>query len=71
MPNHNQLEPSALAEKMYTLPQVATILNMPVSTIRRAAKSGLIPIYRPFNQRVRVRLSEVIAAIADAQMGAR
>lgn len=66
-----QLELPGLAEPWHTLPKAAEALNVPVSTLRRAAKEGRIPTHRPFNRRVRVRLSEVTAAIVGAQMGGR
>lgn len=46
-----------------TVPEAARELGVPVSTLRRAVNAGEIPSHRPFNQRVRVRLSEIIAAI--------
>lgn len=68
---NTQLDLPGLAEPWFTLPKAAETLNVPVSTLRRAAKEGLIPTHRPFNLRVRVRLSEVAAAIANSQMGGR
>lgn len=56
-------------DQFMTIPQAAEQLGVPVSTFRRAVFTGEIPYHRPFNQRIRVRLSEVIAAI-ERQGGA-
>jgi len=53
----------------YTVPQAAEELGLPVSTLRRAVNCGLVPSYRPFGQRVRVCLSEVVAVIASSRNG--
>lgn len=50
-------------EPYLTIPQAARDLGVPVSSFRRAVGAGEVPSHRPFNQRVRVRLSEVVAAI--------
>ena len=55
--------------RYHTLPQAAKALGIPVSTLRRAAKAGRIPVYRPFSTRKRVLLSEVVAAIAAHEKG--
>ncbi len=60
---------SLATENLLTLPQAAKQLNVPVYTLRRAAKAGLIPTYTPFSQRVRVRLSEVVVAVEVSSMG--
>ena len=52
-----------------TVPQAADELGLPVSTLRRAVNCGLVPSYRPFGQRIRVCLSEVVAVIASTQNG--
>jgi len=52
-----------------TVPHAAEQLGLPVSTLRRAVNCGLVPSYRPFGQRVRVCLPEVVAAIASSQSG--
>lgn len=54
-------------EPFYTLPSIADQLGVSVSSIRRAVKEGLIPTYSVFSSRKRVRLSEVLAAIAAQQ----
>ena len=58
-----------LGEPYFTLPHAAKQLGLPVSTLRRAVNCGLIPSYRPFGQRVRVCLSEVVAVIASSRSG--
>ena len=52
-----------VAEGYLTIPQAADRLGIPTSTLRRAVNKGLVPFHRPFSQRIRVRLTEVVAAI--------
>lgn len=58
-------------EKLLTLPEAAAQLGVPVSTLRRAVKAGHIPTHTVFNQRKRVRLSDIFDAMlaqeAEAQ----
>jgi len=56
-------------EPFLTLPQAAQKLGLPVSLLRRAAKNGLLPTHQPFSLRIRVRLSEVNAAIEACRSG--
>lgn len=56
-------------EAYFTIPQASKRLNVPASLLRRAAKQGLIPTHKPFGERVRVRLSEIDAAINVAEKG--
>ena len=58
-----------LTEALFTIPQAAKRLGLPVYAVRRAAKAGLIPTHRPFSSRVRVLLSEVRVAIAAQDGG--
>ena len=58
-----------LGEPYFTLPHAAKELGLPVSLLRRAVNCGLVPSYRPFGQRVRVCLSEVVAVIASSSSG--
>lgn len=58
-----------VAESYLTIPQAAESLGIPASTLRRAVKSGLVPSYLPLGQRIRVRLSEVIAVIEAQKVG--
>lgn len=57
------------SETFLTIPKAAERLGIPTSTLRRAVKSGLVPSYRPLGQRVRVRLSEIIAVIENQNDG--
>ncbi len=57
------LRSNGSAEPYLTIPEAAKELGIPVSTLRRAVNSGLVPSHRPFSQRVRVRLFEVVTAI--------
>lgn len=61
--------PAVGTEPFLTLPDAAKRLGIPYSTVLCAANAGLIPVYRPFGARMRVRLSEVVAAIEAAQVG--
>lgn len=54
-------------EKLLALALIASILGIPVYTVRRAAKNGEFPIYRVGRGRARARLSEVVAAINAAR----
>ena len=56
-------------EGFLTIPKAAEALGIPTTTLRRAVKSGLVPSYRPLGQRVRVRLSEIIAIIENRNDG--
>jgi excisionase family DNA binding protein len=56
-------------EKFLTLPEASKSLGIPYSTVLRAANAGLIPVYRPFGNRMRVRLREVVTAIEATQGG--
>ena len=52
-----------------TVRNAADELGLPVSTFRRTASCGLVPSYRPFGQRVRVCLPEVVAVNAFSRNG--
>lgn len=56
-------------EPLLTLPEAAAQLGVPVSTLRRAVNAGHIPTHQLFNSRIRVRLSEVLAAIQMSREG--
>lgn len=56
-------------EEFLTIPQAAGLLGIPTTTLRRAVKCGIVPSYRPLGQRVRVRLSEIIAVIEAQKVG--
>ena len=61
--------PSRKIENFLTIPHAAKRLGIPASTLRRAVNLGLVPSYQPFGQRIRVRLSEVIAVIETQKTG--
>ncbi|MEP3654462.1 MAG: hypothetical protein ABJO36_06150 [Litorimonas sp.] len=54
-------------EALLTLPKAAALLEVPVHSLRRAAKHGEFKTYSVFNGRVRARLSEIVAAIEEAR----
>jgi hypothetical protein len=56
-------------EKLITLQQASDALGLPRFKLDRAARAGLIPIYRVYNSRRLVRLSEVIAAVEASRKG--
>lgn len=58
-----------MTSELKTLPQAAKTLGVPTSTLRRAAKQRLIPTYKPFNSRIRVRVSEIQAVISEMRVG--
>jgi hypothetical protein len=53
-------------EKFKTLSKAANELGIPVYTLRRAVKIGLVPAYNGLSGRTLVRLSEVEAAIVNS-----
>jgi excisionase family DNA binding protein len=54
---------------MLTITAAANALGVHGWALRRAIKAGAIPAYRPFNGRMLVRLSEVVAAIDATRIG--
>jgi excisionase family DNA binding protein len=50
---------SLTPEQFHTLHEAAGLLNVPYFKIQRAAKRGQIPVYRLFNNRPLVRVSEI------------
>ncbi len=56
-------------EAYFTIPQAAKRLNVPASSLRRAAKQGLIPTHKPFGERIRLRLSEIEVAVNVTEKG--
>ncbi len=60
----------ALGEQpLLTIPKAASALGVPVYTLRRAVKGGLVPSYQPFSSRVLVRLSEIQAVVTASGNG--
>lgn len=57
------------ANELTTLPEAAKRLGIPLSTLRRAAKQKIFPVYQPFNSRFRVRVSEIEAIICETCEG--
>jgi predicted site-specific integrase-resolvase len=53
-------------EPYRTIAQASKLIGVPVYALRRAAKRGDIPMYRPFSGRWVVKLSEVEAAIRQS-----
>jgi len=56
-------------EQLLTLTAIADVLGVPPFKMRRAAKSGLFPVYRIGNKRALARLTEVVAAVEAASKG--
>ncbi|WP_454748066.1 hypothetical protein [Ciceribacter selenitireducens] len=56
-------------EKLLTFKDAAFAIGAKEWQIRRAAKSGAIPTYSPFNSRRLVKLSEVVAYIDSSRQG--
>jgi hypothetical protein len=54
-------------ERLITLRKLAQAIGVPLFAVRRGAKKGDFPVYRIGNGRVRVRLTEVLAAIDKAR----
>lgn len=63
---------SGTTEPFVTITKAAEKLGLYVWKLRRAVKAGAVPVYRPFNSRPMVRVSEVESAIlATREGGAR
>ena len=54
-------------EPFHSIKEAAEILNIQSWKLQRAAKEGIIPIYRLFNTRRMVRISEIVDAITQDQ----
>lgn len=61
--------PGTPAEKLLTLKDAAAEIGAKEWQVRRAAKRGDIPVYTPFNSRMLVKLSEVVAYIDSCRQG--
>jgi hypothetical protein len=57
------------AEPFRTIKEASLALGVPPYSLRRAAKAGVFPVYRPFSSRWVVRLSEIEAAIEASRVG--
>ena len=64
-------EESAAVEKLSTYGQIADALGVSYVNIQRAAKRGLFPVYRVFNGRPLLRMSEVLLAIEHTRSGGK
>ncbi len=53
-------------EQFHTIPKAAKKLGIPVYTLRRAVKHGLVPAHKGLFGRAYVRLSEIEAAIVNS-----
>jgi hypothetical protein len=63
-PHVNPVQEYALKpEPFLTIKEAAALLNIPYFKLQRAAKLGLFPVYRLFNKRCYVRISEVEQAM--------
>jgi hypothetical protein len=58
-----------MPEKFFTFKEAAGHLGVPYSKIQRGAKRGLFPVYRLYNSRPLVRLSEIIAVMQPSRSG--
>ena len=56
-------------EKLLTIREVSAALNVPLFAMRRAVKAGFIPAYTIGNRRLRLRMTEVLAAIETTRKG--
>jgi excisionase family DNA binding protein len=64
--------PASRYEPPLTIAEACTAFNLKPHVLRRAIKSGVIPAYRFGNGRVRVRASDINAAIqASTRRGAK
>lgn len=64
-----QQSPGGKPEKLLTFKDAAIAIGAKEWQVRRAAKSGAIPTYSPFNSRRLVKLSEVVAYIESSRQG--
>jgi hypothetical protein len=58
-----------MPEPFYSYKEAAGLLGVPYSKIQRAGKRGLFPVYRLYNSRPLVRISEIIAAMTPSNNG--
>lgn len=65
--NRPQIPPAP--EKLISFAQAAEEVGAKYWQVQRLAKRGEIPIYRPFNSRPLVKLSEVVAYINSCRQG--
>jgi excisionase family DNA binding protein len=61
--------PGTTAERLLTLKEAAEAVGAKYWHIQRAARAGHFPVYRPYNSRPLVKLSEVVAYIDSCRAG--
>jgi excisionase family DNA binding protein len=62
-------QPSATPEPLLTIAEACRVFNLKPHVLRRAIKSGSIPSYRLGNGRIRLRASDINAAIEASRSG--
>lgn len=65
LPIHGELTP----EKLITIREAAEAVGALYWQLRRATMRGWVPVYRPYNSRALVKLSEVVANIDSCREG--
>jgi excisionase family DNA binding protein len=58
-----------MPERFYSYKEAAGLLGVPYSKIQRAAKRGMFPVYRLYNSRPLVRISEIVAVMQPSTEG--
>lgn len=61
--------PGTTAERLLTLKEAAEAVGAKYWHIQRAARAEHFPVYRPYNSRPLVKLSEVVAYIDSCRAG--
>jgi hypothetical protein len=56
-------------ERLITLQEAADALGLPYFKLQRSARRGMIRVYRLYNKRPLVRLSEIVAIIERTGAG--
>jgi excisionase family DNA binding protein len=62
-------QPDAKPEPLLTIAEACGLFNLKPHVLRRAIKAGSIPSYRFGNRRIRLRASEINAAIEASRSG--
>lgn len=60
---------SSAPEKLISIAKAAEAVGAKYWHIQRAARAGHFPVYRPYNSRPLVKLSEVVAYIDSCRNG--
>ena len=61
--------PGTTAERLLNFKEAAEAVGAKYWHIQRAARAGHFPVYRPYNSRPLVKLSEVVAYIDSCRNG--